>query len=181
MSSELPRTRSEELRERNRRVLLWSLGVASVLHVAAFVLWPEYTVEPLTAPDAKLETLGDTGGIALYVEVTFGPPEIFERDGTISVDSPRRQLEAARVLRLPQECARLTDPEALPYRGSVRLGLGTEGRAEAGGIVASTGDACADQVIRTVADALWYRWLPNERFPAPVDLIQPVTLVEAQY
>ena len=47
------------------------------------------------------------------------------------------------------------------------------------GIEESTGDECADQVILTLANDLFYRWIPSERFPAPVDLIQPVTLTQA--
>jgi hypothetical protein len=31
-------------------------------------------------------------------------------------------------------------------------------------------------VITELADALWHRWLPNERFPPPVDLVQPVRI-----
>ena len=75
------RSRSAELRARNRRVFAWSLCLAALIHVAVFVLWP--------------------------------------------------------------------------------------------------GDACGDQVIETVAGDLLYHWLPSERFPAPVDLIQPVTLTQA--
>ena len=30
-----------------------------------------------------------------------------------------------------------------------------------------------------LAGDLQYHWLPSERFPAPVHLVQPVTLVEA--
>ena len=33
-------------------------------------------------------------------------------------------------------------------------------------------------MLRRVAGDLWYRWLPNEEFPAPVELIQPLSFTE---
>lgn len=44
----------------------------------------------------------------------------------------------------------------------------------------STGDRCGDEILTEMADALVYHWLPTERFPAPVDLLQPVTVIGAR-
>jgi hypothetical protein len=70
------------------------------------------------------------------------------------------------------------DPEQTPLRGYVRLQVLASGRTLVAGIDESTGDRCADRVILDLARDLLYRWIPNERFPAPVQLIQPVTLIE---
>ena len=55
------------------------------------------------------------------------------------------------------------------------------GRTDDVEIEQSTGDACADEVLSRVAGDLWYRWLPSEEFPAPVDLVQPITLAETRH
>lgn len=173
------RSRSAELRKRERRVLAWSLVAAAALHVAVFVLWRGYRVEPLTGSSDMRVGSGQTTGTAVYVEVVFGAPVILGPDGSRFPEPPERMLEAARVLRLPPECAGLGGDGALPVDGRVRLRVNARGRAEVLETLDSTGDACGDEVVRTVSDALWYRWLPSERFPAPVDVLQPVRLVLA--
>ena len=42
----------------------------------------------------------------------------------------------------------------------------------------STGSACGDATLARVAGDLWYRWLPSEEFPAPVDVVQPLSFAE---
>lgn len=174
------RSRAAELRARDRSVLVWSLAIAALLHVAVFLFGPEFSVEATPFSDADVQTAGSAEAIALHVEVSFGPPEILEDDGRVSADSPDRQLEASHVLPLPPECAVLGEEGAGRPHGRVRLRVGASGRAAVVGLAETTGDECGDEVIAAVADALWYRWLPSERFPAPVDLIQPVTLVHAR-
>jgi hypothetical protein len=171
------KTRVQELRERDGRVLRRALGVAALLHLAAFVLWPGYRVEsPPSDPGARMKAVHGVAGTPTYVSVLFGPPDILEADGTVSSEPPERVLAADRILRLPTECDDLKLPGRTPVTGRVRVRVGTAGLAKATGLARSTGDPCADEVLATVADALRYLWLPSERFPAPVDLIQPVTL-----
>jgi hypothetical protein len=169
-------SRAAALRERHRRIFACSLGIAAVLHVAVFATWPGFRVEHLTseAPETAAEFLvGD--GQPVYVEVVFGPPEVVREDGRLVRQN--RRLEAGRVIILPEDCLTLGNGNgALPH-GRVWLRVGEHGDADAQGIQQSTGNDCADEAIRTMADALLYHWLPNERYPAPLDVIQPVTLL----
>ena len=110
------------------------------------------------------------------VDVFFGPPRIFEPDGTLSVESPDRVLEAARAIRPPLACPASVRVARTPGSGSVRLTVNASGRIDAVTLDESTGDACWDVVATRVAADLWYRWLPSERFPAPVELLQPLTV-----
>jgi hypothetical protein len=173
------KTRAQELRERDRRVLRWSLGAAVLIHVAAFVLWPGFRVEDLPDAGEDMKAMHGVEGTPTYVDVVFGPPRIFGPDGTVATEPPTRVLAAERILRLPTECDNLEEPGRTPVEGQVRLKVVASGRTAVAGLEQSTGDACADEVLFTVAQALLYRWLPNDRFPAPVDLIQPVTLTSA--
>jgi hypothetical protein len=173
------RSRSAELREKNRRVFAWSLGLAALIHIAVFVLWPGFRVEPLAGSGGQDQAVSEAEGGLTFVDVFFGPPDIFEVDGMLSREPPDRVLEADRVLQLPTECATLGQEGRTPAYGRVRVRVRPSGRADVVGIAESTGDECGDEVIRTVAGDLLYHWLPSERFPAPVDLIQPVTLTQA--
>ncbi len=157
----------------------WSFGLAALLHIAVFVLWPGFRIELLPGSDGRGETVSEAEGSPTFVDVFFGPPDIFEIDGTLSREPPERVLEADRVLQLPTECATLSQEGRTPAYGRVRLRVRPSGRADVIGIAQSTGDECGDDVIETVAGDLLYHWLPSERFPAPVDLIQPVTLTQA--
>jgi hypothetical protein len=87
-------------------------------------------------------------------------------------------LEARPILELPDDCADLVPTGREPMSGLVRLRVPVDGRVDRVQLTQSTGDDCGDRVILAVADALLYRWLPNDQFPAPVDLIQPITLRE---
>ena len=172
------RSRWADLQEKHRRILRWCLGVAVVIHVAIFAFWPAIRVRPLS--DSGTEGTpedGDGSGTPLYIEAVFGPPEILLSDGRFfRVD---RELEASRVLRLPEECRVLEQVSSARPRGRVRLKVWPSGRADFTEVTESTGTACGDEVIATLADALEYRWLPNDRFPGPLEVIQPVTLLPA--
>jgi len=171
-------SRSEELRERHRRVFRWSLGIAVLLHVALFALWPRIQVQPLAGSEEEEIAEGSPGdGRPFYVEVVFGPPEIMTTDGRVVRED--RHLEASRVVLLPPECGVLEQTADEKPHGRVGLRVWQSGRTDVVGIDQSTGSDCGDQVITMMAGALRYLWLPNERFPAPVDLIQPVTLLTA--
>ena len=174
-------TRSEVLRKRNRKVLAWSMAIAVVVHVAAFLLVPSFGGElrmadsPPGGEEVNLMIRNPT-----FVDVTFGPPDIFDADGAVWKEPADRVLQADRILSLPTQCEALSREGRVPALGRVRLRVNASGRVNVMGLAEGTGDPCADEVITTVAADLWYRWLPNERFAAPVDLIQPITLEEAR-
>lgn len=173
-------SRSAQLRRRHRRIVLWSLAGAAVVHVAAFVLWPGFRPDPLFAPDVRSGSEAEEqapGGPPTHVELVFGPPDIRGPGGALIREE--RRLEVEHVLALPPECA-LAREGGLPARGRVALRVWTSGHADVTDLVESTGTECGDAVMTDVAGALWYRWLPSERFPAPVDLIQPVTLLASR-
>ncbi len=172
-------TRGDELRKKQNKILAWSLAFAAVFHAALFLLWPTMTVEPLPVTDTPILAAVPIVGPALMVDVHFGPPRIFESDGAVSVEPPERVLETSRILSVPTGCQNLVGQGRTPARGRVRLRVVASGHTLVDGIEESTGDKCADQVILTLANDLLYRWIPSERFPAPVDLIQPVTLTQA--
>lgn len=169
-------SRSSELRAKHRRIFLLSLGAAVLLHVLAFVFWPTMQVDrtfearPLTEAEAMPEAN------PTFVEVLFGPPDILDAEGRLVREE--RSLEADHVLPLPPECAVAGRAPRLPAVGRVRLRVGFSGRATVVDLAESTGSECGDAVVASVADALQYEWLPDDRYPAPVDLIQPITLRE---
>lgn len=173
-------TRSTELREENRRVFAWSLGIAVLAHVAVLAFSPTFRAELITGSDIELESVSEGGSTRVAVDVFFGPPDIFEANGTLSRESPDRVLEAKRALGLPAECAALDHKGQTPAHGQVRLTLNASGRVDAAELVESTGDPCGDESMVAVANALWYHWLPSDRFPALVELIQPITIALAQ-
>lgn len=168
-------TRSGELRARFRRVLLASIGVAVVVHVAVFVLWPEMRADPADGWSAEPRAAASGVATPLQLRVAFGPPEIRDAEGRPQrVD---RRLEAEHLLALPAECARGRTSGSLPARGTVSLVVRRSGRTDVQALVETSGDPCTDALITAAADALDYRWLPNDTFPAPVELVQPVTLL----
>lgn len=169
------KSRSEQLREKHRRVFRWSLGIAIVLHGALFAFL-QFRVEPLAgSEEEEIAEGGPAEGRPFYVEVVFGPPEITGPDGEVVRED--RRLEADRTVLLPPECGVLARTREGQPHGRVRLRVRQSGRTDVVALTQSTGSVCGDEVVRMMAGALWYHWLPSERFPAPVDLIQPVTLL----
>lgn len=171
------RTRSEQLREKHRRILAWSLGGAVAIHLAVFLLVPEFQVEPLGGSDTVLDTTGVASGANATVELLFGPPSVRQTDGSHWTAPPDRVLSAERDVRLEADCLAFPREGRLPLRGVAHLRVRPSGRVGLQGLSTSTGDTCGDRIIKEAADALWYRWLPDERFPAPVEVVQPVTLI----
>ena len=105
-----------------------------------------------------------------------GPPAISNAMGGISVEPPEWILEVDRLVYLPGNCKALVKGSGAIVRGSVRLRVDETGRVDVRGIFQSAGFPCGDAVLQRIAGDLWYRWLPNDEFPAPVELIQPLVV-----
>lgn len=174
----MTRNPSEELRAWNRKVFAWSYAIAALVLGALFLWSPTYRVGPLKSAEVQGGAAEPTAMTPMFVRISFGPPDIFLEDGTVSREPEDRVLEVDRVVELPTECEDAYREESLPASGEVRLRVPSSGRAEVVEVSRSAGDACGDRLITTVADALRYHWLPDERFPAPVELLQPVTVWE---
>jgi hypothetical protein len=145
------------------------------LHVGVFVFSPTFRATPLAGSGAQPADSVSSSGAPIFVEVLFEPPTILLEDGGAWTEPPDRVLNAGRGIELPGDC--------LPPRigvegriGEVRLQVKASGRVKVLGLSRSSGNACLDGVLRTVAGDLWYHWLPNSRFPAPVDLFQPIRI-----
>ena len=172
-------SRSTELRNRERRVFRVSLGIAVVVHVVALGLVAWASSVPEWRPDHDTVVLEPEYWTGTRVDVFFGPPKIFQVDGTIAPEPPDRVLAAVRVLQMPPLCLAREIPPGAPGSGEVRLIVNAEGRIDSVRLERSTGDACWDRVAMRVAGDLWYRWLPSARFAAPVELLQPMTVALA--
>jgi hypothetical protein len=172
--------RSEELRRRDRRVLMWSLTIAAALHVAVFLAAPKFRVEPLQGADVELDTTGHAGGGNASVRVFFGPPTVRVDRGSDWTAPPERVLWAERAVRLDQACLGLASTARTPIGGQVGLRIKASGRVDVLGMVDRSRDPCADRLLAEIAGDLWYHWLPNDRFQAPVNVDQPITIVTAR-
>lgn len=179
MAEELPSDRrSKQVRSRNRRALAWSILIAAVLHGIVFLLSPTWETKPGDGWTAEVQSEEPPPEfeIPVLVRVHFGPPAIEASDGTFQREPADRMLEAEHVIRFPEECREPVEATGRLPSGSVRLRLDWRGRVTTAAVEESAGYACGDELIRSVAEALWYRWLPSERYPAPVELVQPVAL-----
>lgn len=170
-------TRSEQLRRQHRRILGWSLGVAVVAHILVFVLSPTFRTQPLMGADTELDTLGLAAGANAVADLLFRAPILQLADDSSRATPAERTLETQREVRVPERCLYLTDGSRAPVVSHIRLRVRASGRVDVLGIERTSGDACADDILREAAGALWYHWLPSERFPAPLELDQPVMLV----
>lgn len=163
-------------RQKENRVLLAALGAAAVLHVVAFAFIGFSGNGPVWTPDRESVTLEATSWTGTPVDVFFGPPRIYQADGTLAHEPDDRVLEAARLLGMPPICLSREIPPRGPGSGEVRLVVNENGRIDRAALHESTGDSCWDAVAVRVAGQLWYRWLPSDDFPAPVELLQPITV-----
>jgi len=170
------RSRADELRRQHRKVLGWALAAAVAIHLVIFLLLPGLRTDASWVASTELEGVPAIG--EAMVDVRFGPPLITTPDGTLVQEPPERRLQVVRLTRLPADCDVLGQAPERLIRGSVKLRVDPGGYAKAAELATSTGHRCADAMIVDIAGDLQYHWLPSERFPAPVELVQPVTLVE---
>jgi hypothetical protein len=172
--------RRREQERRNRRIVVASVAIAAALHLVAFLVFPH--VRFSVFGDARFGAAAERSMILGGMEVSlhFGPPLILLPDGSWEEEVEERVLDRERVaigdLQVELTCADAFLPDAPPREGSVRLRVDPLGYARVVALESSTGEGCADRALEVAAGALWYRWLPNARYPAPVELIQPVRL-----
>lgn len=179
-------TRSEELRRRNRRVFAASMAAAAAIHVGVFVAFPGVRPDPTWSRVVEPSDPGEPADLATsweLVDVFFGPPAVVEDDGTLWQEPPERVLEARKVevanVRFSASCRERPTSDLVPAEARVRLVLSAGGRVVERSVAVSSGDPCRDELLASIARSVWYQWIPNERFPAPVELIQPMRVVPA--
>ena len=170
--------RIAQRRKAQRKVFYWGWSVAAALHVILFLAWRESREVRVTLPNPDLETLNMVDPEFIPLDLFFGPPAIRNATGGISVEPPERFLEVDRLVILPGNCKALVKGSGAVVRGSVRLAVDETGRTDVRSVHQSTGYPCADVVLWRIAGDLWYRWLPNDEFPAPVELVQPLSFRE---
>jgi hypothetical protein len=159
---------------------MWSLAIAAVLHVLAFLYLPGLPPsEPGDVAD-DIDELAVVTGSAIPLDLFFGPPVIRNVQGGLAFEPPERVHEEGRAVFVTLGCKRLIEGSTDVHHGTVRLTVLETGLVEVQGVVESTGSRCGDDVIARVAGDLWYRWLPNDDFPAPVEVVQPLTFAEAR-
>lgn len=168
-----------KLRAKHRKVFGISIGLAVLLHAAVFLLSPTFRVGQMGSLDSGRDS-DNPGPIRepRVFTVLFGPPTIIDQDGQRWPETSDRFLEAVRVTELPLECADQGAVHIGEHHGSVRLTVNERGYAAAVEMIESSGSPCGDRLLRSTAGALRYHWLPDDRFAAPIDLVQPLTLTE---
>lgn len=91
-------TRSQQLRARDRKVLLWALFIAAAVHVAVFVLMPAFRAALLPGSDRETTNAESPVATPAIVSVVFGPPTILLGDSTEVTQPPDRTLHASRAM-----------------------------------------------------------------------------------
>lgn len=169
MKDRKERARSE------RRVMLWSLAIAAVVHVVVLLSLPSLRSSELKELSDQTDELALVTGSAIALDLFFGPPAIRGAAGGLSFEPPERVLSEGRAVFVSANCKRLIEESTDVLHGTVRLSVLETGLVEVIGVVETTGTVCGDYVIERVAGDLLYRWLPSDEFPAPVELVQPLT------
>lgn len=172
------KTRTEQLKAQHRKIFVRSLALAVVVHIAVFVFSPTFRANlPF---GSALEDLGPLlpSEAPIFVEALFGPPTITGTDGGRWTEPPDRVLEARRGIEIPRECVGQDWVRGSVATAEVKLRVRPSGLVNVLGLARSSGNECFDEVLVRLAGALHYHWLPNGRFPAPVELVQPVSLTE---
>lgn len=164
------------LRQRHNRILRWSLAGAALLHVLVLYLvaWDRPT--HVFARDTELVEIGDPGLGGVPVRVLFAPPAITAGPDSVWQEPAGRVLSSEIAVALPPGCVLADLGPTGMGSGVVRLAVSETGHADAVEVVETSGSWCWDGMLGKVAGSLLYRWLPSERFPAPVDVLQPVTV-----
>lgn len=168
-------TRSEYLRQRNRRIFRWSLVAAAVAHAVLFLTWRWSDSPGDPARTGPRPTLFGELEAPSVVQVVFGPTSI-RKGNAWHAEPEEHTLSAELMTRLPGECVSFQWLGGDVLRASVDLTVDSAGYAHVRSVSASTGHECGDAVASRSAGALRYHWLPDARFPAPVEVRQPVII-----
>ena len=172
-------SRSAQLRRQHRKVLWWALVVAAAVH-AVVLFRVAIARSAATGPIGPRPELVGMIEKPKFVEVEFGPPTLVDREGARWVEPREHRLLAQRLTRLPPECDAFVWTADDQLDGRVWVRVDTAGYAHVDRIDRGTGEVCGDAVVRRVAGALRYHWLPTDRFPAPVEVLQPVSISAVQ-
>jgi len=172
--------RIERVRRRSNVIFALSFMVALGVHVLVFRFGPTFETalfERNKGPGViDVPVGGDSIGI--FLNVMFYPPDIFTDSGELRTEPPERVLDARHVnvagVLSSEPCEGRDRGSVAPVAGRVKVRVNEHGRVVRAEVRESTGDPCRDAVIAGIASSVWYRWLPNDAVPAPVDLIQPM-------
>lgn len=184
---DLPPEVPEEIRARHERnlrrsnvIFALSFLVALGVHLVILLRGPIFEVEiPEADPGPPaMDVQIDVVDVGSLLDVTFLPPVILAADGSLRPEPPERVLEAQQVDASDtlgsSACAGRARDSIVPFSGRVHVRVNQHGRVIRAEVRESLGDPCRDRLIAEISGSVWYRWLPNEEHPAPVDLIQPV-------
>ena len=171
--------RIAQRRRSDRRVLVWCLALAGLLHVVVFLVVPVYQRAAVERASLSLELTDAPAPGATRLDLFFGPPAIRYASGGVSFEPPERFLETERLVHVPTACLGRIRSSGNAISGSVRLRVKVTGRVDVLGTARSSGIRCADELLERVAGDLRYHWLPNDDYPAPVELTQPMRLSES--
>ncbi len=165
---------------RNRRIFGWSFAAAALLHAWLLFGGPQWGIERGDRVGG-LPGDGPSPDAMQLLDVSFGPPVILGDDGSRNPEPPGRTLEARDIdvarMPIPPGCEWVRRQGIGAGEAEVRLTVGPYGLVTRAELERSGGDPCVDHVLVVVAGTLWYRWLPDERYPPPVHLIQPIRAV----
>ena len=171
--------RIAQRRRSDRRVLVWCLALAGLLHVVVFLVVPGFQKAAVERASLSLELTDAPAPGATRLDLFFGPPAIRYASGGVSFEPAERFLETERLVHVPTACLGRIRSSGNDISGSVRLRVKVTGRVDVIGTARSSGIRCADELLERVAGDLRYHWLPNEDYPAPVELTQPIRLSES--
>lgn len=176
--------RFDRYRTRSNQVFVLSFLIAAGLHLALFLRNPAREIE---VPErdrnvATIDALEFPGAGGTLFSVMFDPPRILSPDGTFKREPPERVLLAQNIdvsqSLSSSVCEGRDSGSIASVSGQAHLRIGETGRVTRAEVRESTGDPCHDAVIAGIAGALWYRWLPNAEYPAPIELIQSMRIAD---
>lgn len=176
----MEKSRAELLRRRNRRIYGWSFATAVVLHVLVLVYGPWFRSEPLARSGIELVEGGTPNASGVPLDLFFGPPAIVVDADSLHREPPSRFLRVKRLVAPPLGCERGDWSAVETAVGEVRLAVNETGRIDEVDLTQSTGHRCWDLVVQRVAGDLRYHWIPSDRFPAPVELYQPIRATRSE-
>lgn len=176
--------RSRRLERQAKWSLSAGLAVAAVLHVIILAFSPSFQTNRTVREFGAASELDSVGVTWRFLEVRFRPPQIELADGSLFQEPPERFLDAEVVdvgnIQLSRACRRAQIDWERPRAGSLAVEVNASGRVASAEVERSSGDRCADEVLVAIAASVWYQWLPNDRFAAPVRVVQPVRVVRAE-